>query len=484
MRSQLIMRGCRFESNRNCSGGLIALSSGRLSELLVTDNHHIGSAVRVNGHGDVTIYNATISGNSRMSHQSGLVHAGNGTTLQLENVELRGNTIARLRPCEFGGASIFLRSCNVSMTNVVLIGEQREGGDGGIRTESCHDMIVMRMYIEGFTRTPLEMYDSSADIHDVTCVGNKGKVGGCMKFDSSWISVSRSTFRENSATEDGGALSAIDGVTLSISACEFYNNTASDGDGGALMASGQTVVKDCNFTSNSAKACGAISSVGSCDIQNSSFAANAALTIGGAVCSQSETCRLNVTASQFNGNRGSITGGFEESIVIDARGWQPFVYAECSRSQDGVTTISSRTAAATVSNCSFVSDRVGMAGASVASVAPKLGNVTVRLTGQDYCGDPIAAPMHKVVLVRFFLLKGSDEHGGRHSICHKEPFTIVVITVSPDADASHFVGTANLTLSGTYEMELQLPCCTNTSTESQFTLEAGVLFHLSLCDVL
>ncbi len=125
-------------------------------------------------------------------------------------------------------------------------------------------------------------YYSSNDnkIQRTTFVGNSSVSGGAVQFfNDSGNEVSDCLFQSNSAQQDGGALYST-GSDLDIARCKFCGNSAG-GDGGAV----------CNYSGG--------------EVVNSLFQSNAAVKFGGAWLSSGDTqmrlCTLSGNSAAFGG---------------------------------------------------------------------------------------------------------------------------------------------------------------------------------------
>ena len=88
------------------------------------------------------------------------------------------------------------------------------------------------------------------------------------------VTVANSSFRSNSSAI-GGAISAQFGSVLSINRSEFVANSATE-EGGAIIIDGNTIVRASSFVDNSGdNSGGAVIAQGSFEIENSTFYGNA-----------------------------------------------------------------------------------------------------------------------------------------------------------------------------------------------------------------
>jgi predicted outer membrane repeat protein len=113
-------------------------------------------------------------------------------------------------------------------------------------------------------------------------------IGSALVVNNSRLALRNCRFEDNRATSAnyGGAVTLF-GIHVRFTGCEFINNTSA-GRGGALnLASGESVTIDaCLFKNNTAGRGGAIAGSVYCTINNSLFAGNSAIELGGAVFSE------------------------------------------------------------------------------------------------------------------------------------------------------------------------------------------------------
>lgn len=83
----------------------------------------------------------------------------------------------------------------------------------------------------------------------VTISNCESKYGGAIYYTTyGWgCTVSNVTFKNNKATEDGGAL-FIDGEDVSVTNCKFINNSCRDGGGSIYVYNDNAVISACTFT--------------------------------------------------------------------------------------------------------------------------------------------------------------------------------------------------------------------------------------------
>ena len=246
--------------------------------------------------------NATINGQSGFwTNNGGGVFTIN-TTMTVENCIISNNTAG------YGGA---IRGVGgtTTLTNCTLTGNTGTAHAGAI------DM-VGTLVVSGCTFTSNKTATSSngnggaikisggvATISNTSFISNVGRIGGAIHHYSSQLTISTSTFSNNSATNHGGALYASH-TAFTVTKCVFDGNTATNNGGGISTGWGATMtLNNSVFSENtSGSSGGAISN----DMINGSainctFYANTAAVRGGAYSSVSNS--INGKNCVFFGNK-------------------------------------------------------------------------------------------------------------------------------------------------------------------------------------
>ncbi|MEO8391738.1 MAG: choice-of-anchor Q domain-containing protein, partial [Chloroflexota bacterium] len=156
-------------------------------------------------------------------------------------------------------------------------------------------------------------YDGSVTVSNSTFSNNAAVIGGVIYgFGSAKpLTISNSNFSNNTASQVGGVIYSFS--TISVSSSSFSSNTASSG--GAIFALGDTLsVSDSSFTDNHLLGSGSggaiLTAFGSTLINRSIFSGNAAINgVGGAIYAS----RLTVNYSTFSNNHGGQGGAVNAS---------------------------------------------------------------------------------------------------------------------------------------------------------------------------
>ena len=154
----------------------------------------------------------------------------------------------------------------------------------------------------------------AAEITGSTFQGNDATGGGgALRTFNSTLSISESSFIDNTSVDQGGAIDMELGGGLSITDSTFDGNmtTASTADGGAIQVSSvaQVSIDDSTFSNNSAgDRSGAIHTISTpLAINASQFVGNSSVFVGGALATSATS---TITDSSFIDNSGSHGGAF------------------------------------------------------------------------------------------------------------------------------------------------------------------------------
>ena len=206
-------------------------------------------------------------------------------------------------------------SDNGEIYNSYFEGNHADNGDGGaVNVKGAND------YSDMWIGNGSEFIDNSAEyggavcfymadvlnINDVQMSGNHASLEGGAVWQSGYATYSDSTFTDNWADNDGGAIYT-DGEQAWVEASTFTDNW-SDNDGGAIYAAGDLEIYDhSTFTDNSsASDGGAVMAELELWVEDSTFRTNTAGEWGGAIehynDSEGDEGDLTVYRTQFIGN--------------------------------------------------------------------------------------------------------------------------------------------------------------------------------------
>jgi len=118
------------------------------------------------------------------------------------------------------------------------------------------------------------------------------------------LTLNALTIAHGSAYVGGGLLNE---GTVTISNSTFANNSASSGGGGLYNYQGTVTISNSTFASNSASNGGGLLNTGTATISNSTFASNSASSVGGGLYNNGGTA--TISSSTFASNSASNGGG-------------------------------------------------------------------------------------------------------------------------------------------------------------------------------
>lgn len=217
----------------------------------------------------------------------GVIYGPDGSTVNLQNATFEKNYATNV-----GGVIFITGSKSVlSITeNCKFIGNVSVNNGGAIRIAA------------GIKK---------AEVANSTFKSNKSTAGnGGAIHTSTTMTVDSSSFTENNASKDGGAICVADNATSTVTVCTFESNTTTTGNGGAVYSKKDITVESSEFTGNTAEIDGGaiyMSDGTTSTVTGCTFETNTATTgNGGAVSTQKD---LNVVSSGFTGNTAKVDGG-------------------------------------------------------------------------------------------------------------------------------------------------------------------------------
>ena len=159
-------------------------------------------------------------------------------------------------------------------------------------------------------------------VNNSTFTSNTADYGGAIYNYGGTVTVTDSTFTNNTANNYGGAIFNNDS-TLTVNNSTFTSNTASSYGGAVYNGHGTVTVNDSTFTSNTAIYGGAIygndyRSVGTVTVNDSSFTSNTADNNGGAIYNAGT---LNVSFCRIVGNTPQDIYSSGGSCDVDYNWW-------------------------------------------------------------------------------------------------------------------------------------------------------------------
>jgi predicted outer membrane repeat protein len=237
---------------------------------------------------------------------------------------------------------------------------------GGMYSISSSDQTVANCtFIDNRARYGAGLYNSGPlTVVDSTFANNVAMVnGGAIANSSSYtLTVTNSTFTSNSAGNDGGGIYNEDSVPARVKGCTFANNSAKNG--GALFNTGDSspYVDNCTFTGNSASSYGGAIynfDLSSPLVQTCTFTNNSA-TYGGAIFDGYQ-CSTYVNHCTFTDNHASSVGGAFMANASTGSSVSVSTFTGNSASLGGAIAVYS--AGPSVNNCTFTGNSATRGGA-------------------------------------------------------------------------------------------------------------------------
>ncbi|MDO5826202.1 MAG: hypothetical protein Q4Q22_07465, partial [Methanosphaera sp.] len=246
--------------------------------------------------------NLTLNGNANYQFMT----VNNGYNLTLNNITLTNYNATN-------GGVLYNYGGNVIVNGATFINDSSTYKGGTIYNEAGSLTVNNTNFTNNRANTydggALYNYNGNLNVNNSNFTNNTGGYsGGAIYNYNGSVTVTQSIFIANNGNNDrGGAIASImDGSSLNISDSIFADNHASKG-GGSIYVNESLVIRNSNFTNNSATIGGAILNNISSNITitDSNLTHNNA-TIGGAIENYGI---LNITNSNLTHNNATIDGG-------------------------------------------------------------------------------------------------------------------------------------------------------------------------------
>ncbi|MEM6715520.1 MAG: filamentous hemagglutinin N-terminal domain-containing protein, partial [Cyanobacteria bacterium P01_C01_bin.147] len=212
------------------------------------------------------------------------------------------------------GGAIFIQSGTASLSGTTLASNSAQGGNGindigagvnsgggsgfggSIFVNTAGAVNVSSGVFNGNSATP----GTGTNLTINLPVGSGGGIYALGTLGT----IQSSSFSQNTAGDDGGAI--YNSEPLALSSSTFSQNTSGD-DGGAIYNDGTLTLSTSTFTQNtSSSSGGAIYNIGPLDVSTSTFSSNTASSIGGAIYNIRD---LTISDSTFSANTAFEGGG-------------------------------------------------------------------------------------------------------------------------------------------------------------------------------
>ncbi|WP_333658384.1 transglutaminase domain-containing protein [Methanobrevibacter sp.] len=248
----------------------------------------------------------------------------NGTSISYHALNIRGSLL--IENCSFkncygdSGSAIYvfedsnsaiIRDCTFINNHAANTGDNSYTVGGAVISQGSDNFKVINCYFENNTALTyggaigLRNNGLGAEITNCTFVNNFAPDGGAIYVLAS-VTITGSTFKNNRASNNGGAIFTTGSNILNIFGSFFESNRAING--GALYITVPTRINSSTFKSNLASNIGGVifaSGSNGLNISNSKFESNRAKN-GGALYI---TVTTRITSSNFKSNLASSNGG-------------------------------------------------------------------------------------------------------------------------------------------------------------------------------
>ena len=251
------------------------------------------------------------------------------------------------------------------------------------------DGVVLRDNLSGGYGGAIGSNGCALALSGVTATGNRGYHGGVLVTSENTLTITDSTFSDNGADVEGGALYLAGGVTFDVSDTTFATHDAYQGaviraEERGRSGANTLTVRDSSFTGGVATLGGAIAADDGGDvvIDGSTFSDNLAYERGGALLV--DVRNLSVTGSVFDGNQALKDGGAAGVAADNAS------FGECSFDGNGgedggaLDLSADRTV---LLDCTFTDNVASRSGGAVAVRADGAG---LDVTGNTFSGNTAA----------------------------------------------------------------------------------------------
>ena len=305
---------CTVQGNQSYRGGGLYLAGGEadLQDTVFDDNSATtdGGGIYVEEAGSLQATSVTLSGN-----QAG---GGGGAAALEDSDSVWSGCILEGNQSGSGGGALYLSGMDSAGTQLdATVEANASAGSGGAIWAWDHDLEVsgsLAGNLAGSKANGGGIYAGSLDLflRDVELEGHEAENGGAVYLISgATVTLEDASFSDNCAQQSGGAVYAVDSLT--VSGGEFSGNQASDNGGALYLSGGQASLQDCGFAGNQAGGGGgALYSYGAdVDVARIELEGNAA-THGGALCllgGGGSGLAVQVGESSFEDNSASQHGG-------------------------------------------------------------------------------------------------------------------------------------------------------------------------------
>ena len=188
----------------------------------------------------------------------------------------------------YNGGAIYTSS-SLTLESITFAGNRGTGEGGAVNVTS---------------------YSPSLTVKSCVFIGNRSSNGGAIHATAENITLSDTVFRNNAASNAGGAmrLNDIDSV-ITVNNCTFISNTCNGYEGGAIYTLSKTAeFSGCTFSENSTKKYGGAIYLGqgTYTFEDNTFTNNTAGICGGGICARASEITATLNGDVLTGN--TVTG--------------------------------------------------------------------------------------------------------------------------------------------------------------------------------
>lgn len=265
-----------------------------LEGVTVSDGYRTGGAGGIENYGTLTITNATFANDLRAGGGGGAIRNQSGGSVSISSSVFSSN----------GGA--IQNAGMLAVSNTVFAGNY--GGVGAA----------------------IDNYNGTVTVTGTSFTNNSTpNYGGAIRNNYGSFAVTRSSFSGNGASQDSGAIRNEPNGVFAVANSTFSGNYAGTSGGAILNLYGVLTVSNSTFSGNTAVTTGGAihqqGSYGMLTVAHSTFSENSAGTYGGAIY-QRDSVPVTLQNSIVS---GSISGGNCSGLIVDGGGNLQYPGADC-----------------------------------------------------------------------------------------------------------------------------------------------------------
>ena len=287
-------------------GGAIYHQYGQLevtgSTFTANTSQNNGGAVAANGSASntVVIIKDSLFGGEEKSQGNSTKQHGGAIHIQGSDTTLSGNTFTNNTAGGRGGAILFRDSAVAKFEGQNSFVGNSAGTNGGAL--NTHQSGAEVTFASGSVTT----FENNTAVKQGGAIRNDDKV----VFEAGSVA----TFVGNSAGTNGGAIANTDednkeNPILKLEGTSTFEGNIASGNGGAILNEGTLTVNDATFKNNKANWGGAIYNVGKMTVADSVFEGNYSSSVGGAITTTTNSIDTTIDNVVFKNNHSDYDGG-------------------------------------------------------------------------------------------------------------------------------------------------------------------------------